>query len=139
MTATSACGTGWGSDIDGGASSTSREAPRDRTRRIAPAFPPSVLHGPKVAVPHRSYFLCHGTTSELGDWGAAEMWPGRSRPGMPDPAFVWPADDAWCIANGVDPHFAGIGAETWAIDQLVADPHLDVLPADPCEDQPRYR
>lgn len=103
------------------------------------AFPPSVLHGPKVAVPNRTYFLFHGATSELGDWGAAEMWPGRPRPGIPDPAFIWPADHAWCIANDIDPHFAGIGADTWAIDQLVADPRLDVLPADPCEDQPCYR
>ena len=57
---------------------------------------------------------------------------------MPDPAFIWPADHAWCIANDVDPHWIGIGADTPAIDQLVAHPLLDVVPADPRQEQPYY-
>lgn len=67
------------------------------------------------------------TVSDIGDWD------------VPYPAFVWPADRAWCVAADVDPHWAGIGADTAAIDRLVADPHLDVVPADPREDQPCYR
>jgi hypothetical protein len=39
----------------------------------------------------------------------------------------------------VDPHWAGIGADTATIDQLVADPRLDVVLADPREAQPEYR
>ena len=54
------------------------------------------------------------------------------------PAFVWPADQSWCIANDVDPHWAGIGADTSAIEDLVADPRLDVVVADPEEVQPYY-
>jgi hypothetical protein len=99
--------------------------------QIAPAFPSSVLHGAKVVVPNWAYFLLRGSISDFGDWGAADMWSGEPRHDMPDPAFTWPADHAWCVANDVDPHWAGIGAASSAIDQLLADPLLDVVPADP--------
>jgi hypothetical protein len=118
---------GWGSDIDG-----------DAGARIAPAFAPSVLNGPKVVVPNRAYFLFRGSLSEFGDWGVAEMSPRRPRSCMPDPAFIWPADHAWCIANDVDPHYAGIGASATAIDELLAHPGLDVVSADPHLEQPHY-
>ncbi|GIE89658.1 hypothetical protein SAMN06264365_118138 [Actinoplanes regularis] len=98
-----------------------------------------MLDGPKVVVPHRSYFLFRGRLADIGDWDAAEMWPGQPRLDMPDPAFVWPADHAWCVANDVDPHWAGIGADLSAIDELIANPDIDVVPADPREDQPYYR
>jgi hypothetical protein len=104
-----------------------------------PSFSPPKLHEPMVVVSNRAYYLFHGTVSELGDRGPAEGWPGQPGASMADPAFIWPADHAWCIANDVDPHWAGIGADTAAIDQLVADPRLDVVPADPRADQPRYR
>ncbi len=103
-----------------------------------PAFPASVLTGPKVMIPHRAYYLFHGALSDFGDWGAAEMWPGQPRLHLPDPAFIWPAERTWCVANDVDPHWAGIGADTSAIDQLVADPRLDVVPADLDQDPPHY-
>ena len=133
---------GWDSDINGGdrafiadfQTGTVRRGPR-----IAPAFPPSLLHGPKVVIPNRAYYLFRGPLSDFGDWGAAEEWPGQPRLHMPNPAFVWPADHAWCIANDVDPHWAGIGADLLAIDQLLADPRLDVVAADPHQDQPAYR
>ena len=71
--------------------------------------------------------------------GDRDLSPGRLWPDLPDPAFVWPADHAWCLANDVDPHWAGIGADASAIDDLVADPRLDVVPADPRLRQPSYR
>ena len=119
---------GWGSDIEG-----------DASPPTAPAFPPSVLDGPKVVIPHRAYFLFRGSLSELGDWGAADRWPGEPRLTMPNPAFVWPADQMWCIANDVDPHYAGVGASCTAIDQLIAHPGLDLVPADPRVEPPAYR
>ena len=118
---------GWGSDIEG-----------DASPPTAPAFPPSVLDGPKVVIPHRAYFLFRGSLSELGDWGAADRWPGEPRLTMPNPAFVWPADQMWCIANDVDPHYAGIGADATAIGRLLAHPDLDVVAADPGAKQPEY-
>jgi hypothetical protein len=118
---------GWGSELLG------------TPPRIAPAFPPSVLDGPKLGVPHREFYLFRGPLSDFGDWGAADMWPGQPRFDMPPPAFVWPADHAWCVTRDVDPHWAGIGAPAGAIDRLCADTRIDVVPADPAQSQPAYR
>ena len=93
---------------------------------VAPSSPSSVHSEPKVVIPNRAYFLFQ--VSEVGD---RDLSPGRLWPDLPDPAFIWPADRAWCLANDVDPHWAGIGADASAIDNLVADPRLDVVPADP--------
>lgn len=93
---------------------------------------------PRIVVPHRAYFLFRGRLADLGDWGPAVVTPGRPAPHMPEPAFVWPADRAWCVTKDVDPHWAGIGADRPAIDQLIADPRLDVVRADPQASQPHY-
>ncbi len=148
---------GWGWTVEGGDGAWTLNPHTDTTRSeflsaSAPSpgavpgrqdgsdDPPSALAAPKVVIPHRAYFLFHGTVSDLGDWGGLdETRPVQPRPNNFNPAFIWPADHAWCIANDVDPHWAGIGAGTPAIDQLVSDPFLDVVPADPHQDQPRYR
>ncbi|WNB87111.1 hypothetical protein [Cellulomonas sp. ATA003] len=116
---------GWSSDLEGGGPSGP-----------APAFARPVLDGPRFAVPNRAFLLFRGRLSDVGDWGAAETWPGHFRT-MP-PAFVWPADHAWCLANDVDPHWAGIGASTAAVADLLADPRLDAVRANPAEPQPAY-
>ena len=54
------------------------------------------------------------------------------------PAFVWPADHAWIFVSDVDPHWAGIGASRAAIEELIDDPVLDVVAADPNLTQPYY-
>lgn len=105
---------------------------------IAPAFPDAILNGPKFVVAAYRYILFHGRLADFGDWGAAEMWPGEPRSHMPDPAFVWPADHSWCIANDVDPHWAGIGGDEPAIQDLLAESRLDVVRADYALPQPRY-
>jgi hypothetical protein len=133
---------GWGSDINGGDGARIVDWQTGTVRpgaQVAPAFPPSVLHGPKVVIPNRAYYLFRGSVSDFGDWGAAEMWPGQPRLQMPNAAFIWPTDHAWCIANDVDPHWAGIGADVSAVDELLADPRLDVVAADPRQHQPAYR
>jgi hypothetical protein len=83
--------------------------------------------------PVRSYFLFRGPLSEVGDWDG----DGLTLPY--EPAFVWPADRAWCVAYDVDPHWAGIGADTSVVARIVADPRLDAVAADPAQDQPEYR
>jgi hypothetical protein len=96
-------------------------------------FPPSVLHGPMVTIPHRRYFLLHGSLTDLDSWeetlGGVASFP---------PAFGWPADHSWCLARDVDPHWAGIGAQQAAIDTLLNAPELDVVPAEPTASQPTY-
>jgi hypothetical protein len=96
-------------------------------------FPPSVLDGPMVTIPHRRYFLFQGSLTDLGSHG--ETFGGLVA--FP-PAFAWPADQSWCFARDVDPHWAGIGAEQAAIDTLLNTRELDVVPAHPAEPQPTY-
>lgn len=143
---------GWGWTVHGGEEAWTLDRPAETTPRgvvltSAPApwsrpavqdrsdEPASAPHAPKVIVPNRAYFLFHGAVSDFGDWGGADGWPGYT---LPDPAFVWPADHAWCLTKDVDPHWAGIGAAPAALDELLADPRLDVVPADRSKDQPRY-
>lgn len=89
---------------------------------------------PLVEMPHRRYALLRGALHDIDAW---EADLGGGFPIAP-PAFVWPADRRWCFAADVDPHWAGIGAERAAVDALVADPQLDVVPAQPADDQPLY-
>ena len=95
---------------------------------------PALTGGPVLELPHRRYVLLTGVLGDLAGWGdlfdAAEI---RSAP-----AFVWPADHAWCFASDVDPHWAGIGADREVVDRLVADSNLDVVLADPEQRQPTY-
>lgn len=112
----------------------------DAVPGLAPASVavPVVVPAPKVAVPHRAYWLFRGPLAEIGTWDSAEAWPGQLRLDAAQPAFVWPADHAWCVAWDVDPHWAGIGGDARLIDQLIADPLLDVVSADPGAEQPYY-
>lgn len=94
---------------------------------------PGLIRGPLVTLPHRQYVLFTGTLNELENWN--DLFDSTFNS---PPAFVWPADHRWCFASDVDPHWAGIGADTGVINQLVADPRVDVVPADPTEKQPTY-
>jgi len=94
------------------------------------------LRAPVVRLPHRSYHLFRGTTRDLGDWGPTVAL--RPHEQAPVPAFVWPADRAWCVTRDVDPHYAGVGAARAAVEVLVRDPVLDVVLADPAQAQPHY-
>ena len=93
---------------------------------------------PKYLLPGREFYLFRGPITDYGDYGAADLWPGQPHSGFQPPAFTWPADHAWCVAADVDPHWAGIGATAAAIATLIADPRLDVVPADPEAPQPFY-
>lgn len=105
--------------------------------RAQPAFAPEVLAGPMVRLENCDYFLFRGSLSEVGQWGAADSRPGLPRDDLA-PAFVWPADRAWCLASDSDPHWAGIGASTEVIDELIAWSGLDIVAADPTQPQPYY-
>lgn len=100
--------------------------------------PPALEGLPMVSVPERSYFLIRGALMDLGDWQTPERMPTGPDFDRPPPAFIWPADHAWCLAYDVDSHYAGIGATPDAITQLVAHPALDAVPAAPDEQHPYY-
>lgn len=101
--------------------------------------PPQRPHASKIAVLDREYFLFRGALSEFGSWDIEQAGSDAGTADLPVPAFIWPADRTWCIANDVDPHWAGIGATTAAIDQLMTHSRLDVVRADPRKKQPLYR
>lgn len=81
-------------------------------------------------MPNRSYFILHGSLDDFDVWSTqtADLHP----------AFIWPADQAWCLAQDVDPHWAGIGGTTTAMRQLLTEPLLDIVLADPLQAQPAY-
>ncbi|HEY4315862.1 MAG TPA: hypothetical protein VGO19_10200 [Actinomycetes bacterium] len=100
---------------------------------------PSPPQPPKVVVPNRAFWLFHGPLTDIGSWDTAQDWPSDDyRLHGAEPAFIWPPDHAWCVAHDVDPHWAGIGGTVPLIARLMADPRLDVVPADPAADQPFY-
>ena len=92
--------------------------------------------GPHVVVnlPHRDYWLVEGPLAAMQSW---ETDLGEGGPLVP-PAIVWPADRAWIFVSDVDPHWAGIGASRVVITELLDDPTLDVVVADPHDPQPSY-
>lgn len=95
------------------------------------ALPANIFRGRLVGVPERHYFIAEGSSDDVDGWDAL------FEDGGPVPAFVWPADRAWCFASDVDPHWAGMGGSTKAIQALLNSP-LDVVAADPTEAQPAY-
>jgi hypothetical protein len=117
--------------------------PESSSARPALAPEPAGLgatkHLPKVVVPNRGYWLFRGPLADVGTWNTAQGWPAGCRLVETEPAFVWPADHAWCVAKDVDPHWAGIGGSRALITQLTTDPRLDVVLADPTKEQPSYR
>ncbi|MHA4849895.1 hypothetical protein L1080_010120 [Rhodococcus sp. MSC1_016] len=92
---------------------------------------------PKISIPNRDYFLFHGTVDDCADWDA-QLETLLQDIGAPTPAFVWPADFAWCVTCDIDPHFASIGAGSDAIDRLLVDPRVDLVIDDPDREPPYY-
>lgn len=97
-------------------------------------LPPTVQESPLVDLPHRRYALLRGAVADIDEWGASFGDRDHARP----PAFVWPADRSWCFASDVDPHWAGIAGSRAAVDALVANLLLDVVPVGEGESVPTY-
>lgn len=104
----------------------------------APVTSSSAPWAPQVVVPHRRYWMFRGPLADVGSWDDAADWPRPSRLDGATPAFVWPADRAWCFAWDVDSHWAGLGGTPSTISELASDTRLDVVPADPSVKQPHY-
>lgn len=88
-----------------------------------PVNPPG---GPAVPLPtvrgslERRYYLYAGQLGEVMQLS------------LP-PSVWWPADHAWCLASDVDLAWTYIGGPAGLADQLLADPFLEVMPADPLD------
>ncbi|MBY6540285.1 hypothetical protein HQ325_16545 [Rhodococcus sp. BP-349] len=100
------------------------------------APPVRVVHPPSGSAA-REYYVLSGTLDDMSAWHTAgSAWTDAHD--APIPAYIWPADRAWCVTNDVDPHFATIAGTTDAIDELIAAPGFTVVRDDPDEDPPRY-
>lgn len=102
------------------------------------SFPERVLRTPRVVFPNRKYYLCRVSLPDFVSGAIEEAWQEETHRPMPHPAFIWPADRAWCISSDVDPHWAGIGAEQALIGPLLTEPRLDVVRVEPNEKLPFY-
>ena len=107
-------------------------------RWIPPAFSPVVLNGPRVSIPARDYLLFRGPLRLAGQWGAADLVPGRQRD-LNSPNLMWPADHAWFTATEIDLPWTGVAGTAELIEDLLAAAGLDVEVVEPSGKLPYWR
>jgi hypothetical protein len=87
--------------------------------RVQPRFPKAktkVPDGKLVRLPGRDYFLFKGPLSlAAGHTYGPNLW--------------WPDDRAWCVASEIDFPYTYVGGPKKLIDEILADPALEALPA----------
>jgi hypothetical protein len=108
---------GWGWDT-----AMSAAVPGEVPIPIPDPVPPEVRQGPRVRLPGRDYLLYTGPID------AALAFAGT--PGQ-TPSLWWPADRAWCVASEVDLLWSYVGGSAALVDELLADPAVEALPASP--------
>lgn len=75
---------------------------------------------PRIQVPNRAYFLFRGSIETVHTF----VWNGMS---WQSPNIWWPYDRAWCVATEIDLDSTYVGGSEACIDQIVADPDLEVF------------
>lgn len=98
----------------------------------------SELDVSKWSLPNREFVLLQGESADFQTWRAPQ-WPDKYGDELPTPAYVWPADHAWCVTGDVDPHFATIAGTAAAIDAVLGIEGLDIVRDDPDVEPPFYR
>ncbi len=94
------------------------------------AFPREVMDAPRVDLQgQRSYLVFTGRVAEVGQWPARPPRPGWPAD-LPQAAFTWPADHAWCIASDVDPDWFTVGGSRALVDAVLTHPDLRAEPAE---------
>lgn len=88
--------------------------------------------------PARGYYLVRVSLPDFVSGAVEHSWQAATGLPMQAPAFIWPANQSWCITSDVDPHWAGIGAEQDLIDSLVIEQRLDVVLVEKNQKLPFY-
>jgi hypothetical protein len=109
-------------------------ATEDVKRRTRDAYDAEVAawHGlldgtAAVQIPQRRMHLLDGPLTAIDDF--YEPHTGRSGLCLRDPPSLWwPADQRWCVGTDIDLMTTYVGASRTAIDALLADDRLEVLP-----------
>lgn len=86
--------------------------------------PNPVRTGPRVELPHRTYFLYRGPIEQALAFVESE----RQTPNL-----WWPEDRAWCVATEIDLDYTYIGGAPALIDDIVESDRIEALPADPAQ------
>ena len=98
---------------------------QDPTAALLPA---DVVNGPKLDLPHRSYFLFAVPPVTFTDPAWANVAPWHHAPWSPQsPSIIWPADRAWVVVSEIDFDSTVIAGSHSLINDLVADPGIEAL------------
>jgi hypothetical protein len=89
---------------------------------IPDPVPPEVRQGPRVRLPGRDYLLYTGPIDAALAFAGS---PGQT------PSLWWPADRAWCVASEVDLLWTYVGGSVALVEELLAYPAVEALPASP--------
>ena len=92
-------------------------------------FPPSALNGPMVTIPHRRYFLFHGSLADLGSWEETSPASETSHPHSSGRLTTVGASPATSTPTGPERGRASSDRHSSTL------PELDVVPAQPTEPQ----
>lgn len=95
--------------------------PKARRGLIPPAFPRSVLEGPRLRLPGRNYLLFTGRLEESSAAGFD----------INTPNLFWPTDRTWCVATEIDFDSTMIGGPVTLIDDVLNDPTLEAWRVNP--------
>ena len=106
---------------DAATSDAEREDEPAAPRILPPEFGPSVINGPRVCLPERSYLLLEGPLDAAGELGMT-IFP-------QSPSLFWPDDRAWCVATEIDLDSTYLGGSSALVRDLLADQRLEALPA----------
>ena len=96
-------------------------------RRIAPAFPPDVMTGPRLHLPNRDYLLFSGQLADLLHLGWT--YAGGTED-LQSPNLMWPADKSWFVATEIDYDSTLVGGTEELVDALLATEGLEVWRVD---------
>jgi hypothetical protein len=83
-------------------------------------IPRHVLDGPRVHLPMRDYVLYQGPVEAAG---------ALTEPAFQTPNMWWPADHSWCIASEIDLPWTYLGGPRRLVEDVLACPDLETLPA----------
>ncbi|OAV62702.1 hypothetical protein [Enteractinococcus helveticum] len=84
--------------------------------------PSEVRDGPLVELPERTYLLFTGPVEAALSF---------IQEYQQTPNLWWPADRSWCVASEIDLAWTYLSGSASLVDQVLADPALEALPAKP--------
>jgi hypothetical protein len=110
------------------ASGAAGQSADDTELTVPPVFTEDIIRGPRVHLPHRSYFLLQGPVDaamELGWMLDVSHFSPQS------PNLFWPDDHSWCVATEIDLDSSYVGGSEALVLSLTADQELEALVAAP--------